>query len=96
MVRYERLRRDPAGELRRLCRRWGIQVDDVAIVRAVECNRIEKLRQDGKVLEKVITADHFAGGGQVGGYAGVLPDIVVRDIELRFGRVLRRWGYVAG
>lgn len=95
VVRYERLRRDPGDELRRLCLRWGVEVDGGAIGRAVDRNRIETLRRDGKVLEKVITADHFAGGGQIGGYADILPGNVVRDIESRFGRVLRRWGYLA-
>jgi hypothetical protein len=93
VVRYEKLRADTEGELRRLFLRWGLPVDEAAVTRAVEANRIEKLRTEGKTLEKVIAPEHFRRGA-VGGYKDELPEIVIKDIERRFERVLRRWGYV--
>ena len=93
VVRYERLRTDAVSELRRLFACWGLCVNDGAIVRSVEANSIERLSQFGKTLEREVPCDHFFGGGVVGGYLAVLPQIVIEDIESRFGRVLRRWGY---
>jgi hypothetical protein len=93
IVHYERLRADTEGELRRLLLRWGLPVDDAAVRKAVEANQIEKLRTEGKTLEKVIAPEHFRRGA-VGGYRDELPEIVIKDIERRFERVLRRWGYV--
>jgi hypothetical protein len=93
VVRYEALRKDTVGELRRLVLRWGLTVDEAALQRAVDANQLEKLRTEGKNLEKRIAPEHFRRGA-VGGYREELPEIVVKDIERRFARVLRRWGYV--
>ncbi|HVK12473.1 MAG TPA: sulfotransferase domain-containing protein [Gemmataceae bacterium] len=94
VVRYEALRKDTVGELRRLVLRWGLTVDEAALQRAVDANQLEKLRTEGKNLEKRIAPEHFRRGA-VGGYREELPEIVVKDIERRFARVLRRWGYVS-
>ena len=93
IVRYEKLRADTQGELKRLLNRWGLPVDEAKIQHAVDANQIEKLRKEGKALEKPIAAEHFRVGA-VGGYREELPDIVLKDIETRFAHVLRRWGYM--
>lgn len=94
IVRYEKLRGNTEGELKRLVLRWGLPVDDVKIRQAVEANQFEKLRKEGKSLEKEIPPEHFRKGA-VGTYHEDLPEIVIKDIETRFERVLRRWGYLS-
>ncbi|MBI2804473.1 MAG: sulfotransferase domain-containing protein [Planctomycetes bacterium] len=94
IVRYEKLRADTQGELRRLLLRWGLPIDEAKIQHAVAANQIEKLRKEGKSLEKEIAPEHFRVGA-VGTFREDLPEIVLRDIETRFAHVLRRWGYLA-
>jgi hypothetical protein len=91
-VRYERLRADTVGELDRLLKRWGLEVDDERIRAAVAANDLEVLRREGKELTTTITPDHFDRGG-VGTYRELLTDDVIADIEWRFEGVLRRWGH---
>lgn len=93
VVRYEKLREDSAGELARLLRRWGFAPDEQKVAKAVDANRIERLKEKGKMLEKPISPEHFRRGG-VGTYGEELPPHIIRDIERRFERVLRRWGYL--
>ena len=92
VIRYEALRRDGAREFERLLLRWGISIDQDAIARTLAANDIDVLRKTGKSLEKVIAPEHFRRGA-VGGYHDTLTPDVVEDIERRFERLLRRWGY---
>ncbi len=94
IVRYEKLRENTVGELRRLLLRWGLPVDEAKLQAAVDANQLEKLKKQGKSLEKMMAPTHFRSGS-VGGYREHLPDIVLNDIETRFASVLRRWGYLS-
>lgn len=93
VVRYERLRGDTVREFERLLLRWGFKPDMNRIREVVAANDIEKLRKHGKSLEKEISPEHFRKGG-VGTYREELSEGVIKDIERRFDRVLRRWGYL--
>jgi hypothetical protein len=93
IIRYEALRKSGVREIERLLMRWGLIPHIELIEKAVAANDIERLRKTGKLLEKVISAEHFRRG-EVGGYRASLPAEVIQDIEFRFGRVLRRWGYL--
>jgi|GEM_PF-1848367 len=92
IVRYEELRRNGFREMERLLLRWGFEPHGERIRAALAANDIDKLRAEGKKLEKPIAPEHFRRGG-VGTYAEELPPDIIADIEWRFERVLRRWGY---
>lgn len=95
IIRYEALRVSPARELERLLLRWGLKPDPKRIADAVAANDIAALQKTGKSLEKEIAPEHFRRGG-VGTYKEELSEVVIKDIEFRFERVLRRWGYQLG
>lgn len=92
IVRYERLCDDTAGELTRLIACWGLEVGEGSIAAAIDANRIDKLRETGKQLHRMVPATHFRQGGY-GHYRTELPPAVLADCNRRFGAVLRRWGY---
>jgi hypothetical protein len=93
IIHYERLRADTKGELGRLLRRWGFDPDPERVLTAAAANDIERLRTDGKMLDTWVAPEHFRRGG-VGTYSEELPAGIVHDIERRFERMLRRWGYL--
>ncbi len=94
LVKYERLWDDPFRELERLFLRWGIEVAAENIERAIEKNTLANLQKTGRETSYRHTPQsHFRKGGY-GGYANVLPDKVIQDINYRFCDYLRRWGYV--
>lgn len=93
ILRYEKLRESPIRELDRLLLRWGFKPEQMRLEKAVTENDINKLRIDGKHLEKFIAPEHFRRGG-IGTYKEELPNSIINDIEIRFARVLRRWGYL--
>jgi hypothetical protein len=95
VIRYEELRKSGFRELERLLLRWGVTPDADRIRAALTENDIDKLRVEGKKLEKLIAPEHFRRGG-TGTYREELPADVIADIEWRFERVLRRWGYPIG
>lgn len=92
IVRYEALRRNGARELERLLLRWGFEPDAERIAAALAANDIDRLRKEGKSLEKEIAPEHFRRGG-IGTFREELPADIIRDIERRFEPVFRRWGY---
>lgn len=92
VVRYERLWTDPSGELERLIRRWGLEVDHARIQRVVDQNSLERLQQTGKHLDVSIPPDHFRKGGS-GSHRDELPPHIIDDINERFAEFLFRWGY---
>ena len=73
----------------------GVEPDADRIQQAVAANHIDKLRKEGKTLEKEIAPEHFRRGS-VGNYREELPEEIIKDIEWRFSRMLRRWGYQTG
>lgn len=92
VVRFERLRADPARELGRLLKRWGIAADEMAITDAVRQNDISELRKSGKNLNIEVPASHFRSG-RSGGFKSDIPGDILVDFETRFGNLLSRWGY---
>jgi sulfotransferase family protein len=92
VVRYEQLRQHPERELERLLLRWGFEPDPAEISRVIAANDLDKLRKEGKSLEKEIAPEHFREGA-IATFAKELPDDILRDVEWRFSRCLRRWGY---
>jgi len=92
VVRYEKLRADTERELSRLLRRWGFDPDPERVRAAIASNDIGRLRVDGKMLDTWVAPEHFRRGG-VGKFSEELPAAIVSDIERRFDRMLRRWGY---
>ncbi len=94
LIKYEQLWDNPIQELERLCLRWGIPIKQEKIIQAVDKNRLDKLQSSGKATSyKQIPQSHFRKGGY-GGYADVLPDKIIQDINDRFEDYLRRWGYL--
>jgi Sulfotransferase domain len=93
IIRYEKLRADAEGELGRLLRRWGFDPDPERVRAAVAANDIDRLRVDGKMLDTWVAPEHFRRGG-VGTHVEELPAGIIRDIERRYERMLRRWGYL--
>lgn len=92
LVKYENLYDGPEVELGQLFLRWGIVVPIDKIKSAIENNSIDKLKKTGKTAWRKIPASHFRKGGY-GNYINVLPEIVLEDINFRFGNYLKRWGY---
>ena len=91
IVRYERLRSDPAKEVERLLKRWGLTADEYAIADAVRRNDFLELKR-GKKLNVEVPASHFRSG-RSGGFSAEIPADILADFEWRFGHVLARWGY---
>lgn len=93
ILRYERLRLDAAGELRRLFRRWAEPVNEDRLASAVDANSFENLRTKGKNLGDVYMPPTHFRRGQASTYLEELPPQILADVNKRFGEVLRRWGY---
>jgi Sulfotransferase domain len=92
VVRYERLRNDPAREVVRLLKRWGLEADEQAVASAVKENEISRLRTTGKSLNVQVPPSHF-GSGRIGGFKSEIPPEILLDFEDRFSSLLSRWGY---
>lgn len=92
ITRFERLRADPAREVTRLLKRWGMVADEQAVAEAVERNEIHGLRKTGKSLHVEVPASHFRSG-RAGGFESEIPPDILIDFESRFRHVLSRWGY---
>lgn len=105
VVRYEDLRRDTAGELRRLAGFLGLAPTEAALAAAVEYAAFENMKQreaearsDSGRLRAADPAnpDSFkTRRGKVGGYQDDLDDAQVARIEATIARTLApRFGYV--
>jgi hypothetical protein len=92
VVRYERLRNDPARELSRLLKRWGLAATVEAIDLAVKNNDIAVLSKTGKKLDIEVPPSHFRKGSTDGSEKDIPPKILA-DFEERFSGLLKRWGY---
>jgi hypothetical protein len=92
VVRYERLRNDPARELSRLLKRWGLAATAEAVDLAVKNNDIAVLSKTGKKLDIEVPPSHFRKGSTDGSEKDIPPKILA-DFEERFSGLLKRWGY---
>jgi hypothetical protein len=92
LMRYEDLKRDPAGELRRVLDFLGLQsIDDVAIQEAVSFASFENMRKmekDGnfqsgvlKPAERSDEDSYKTRKGRVGGYTDYLTDDEIRRLN---------------
>lgn len=93
VCRYEKVRENPARELRRLLQRWGLPFEEADLAAAVEKNDISTLKKSGKVLNIAVPVTHFRKGGVGDDFRAEIPADILADFELRFAEVLRRWGY---
>jgi hypothetical protein len=93
VVRYERLRIDPAREVVRLLKRWGLPADEQAVASAAKENEISRLRVTGKSLNVQVPPSHF-GLGRIGNFKSEIPPEILLDFENRFSSLLSRWGYL--
>lgn len=93
IVRYESMTKDPAAVLHALGLQLGLTFTQVRISDAIERTRISKLRKEGVMGYEYVNPGHF-GRGVVGSYKDVLPDEIIKEIEVRYGETLRRWGYL--
>ena len=92
VIRYERLCEEPERELGRLIKRLGLPYDEERIGQAVANNRIDKLRAEGRMLDRMVPPSHFRKGGH-GSYRTELPDPVLQHATSEFGELIRKWGY---
>lgn len=92
ILRYEALRADPAKTFSRLLLTWGDQPDAARLEASIDANELSKLRREGKMLKTFTESSHFREGA-VGGFENELPIEIISDIEVRFSRLIARWGY---
>lgn len=82
LLRYEDLRADPLGELRRVARHCGLPEDPERLQAAVDGARLSRMKQlearfdhaTSLLLERGVTPERFIGQGTVGGAAAQLSD----------------------
>ena len=93
VVKYERLFDQPKRELTRLFKVWQVDIEESAIDAAIERCSLQNMRSNSAgLVDDTIASDHFRVGGY-GHFKSELPDIVLKDIETRYGSYLRSWGY---
>jgi len=94
VVRYERLCCDTEGELARIIRRWGGEVDSERLRSIVEKHSLGELKKRGLTLREGhhIQTSHFRKGGW-GGFVEEMPLHILNDVNQRFHDYLARWGY---
>ncbi len=99
LVRYEDLRKDTPGELRRIARFLDIDGSDAVIARAVEASSFERMRQleeasTGTTLHLKHKLDvPFVRKGVAGGWKQELPESFKAQIERAWGPLMERLGY---
>jgi len=82
VLRYEQLRRDPAGELRRVAEMAGLSTDPERIAAAVEGASLSRMKAleakfdhaTALLRERGVRAEQFIGQGRVGSGAQTLSD----------------------
>jgi len=93
VIRYEKFWDDTEAELKRLFQIWNIIVPEEKIKQAVEKNNLQLMRKGKGKTTNNVKSTHFRRVGY-GNYHEEIPPHILRDIELRFGGYLRRWGYI--
>ncbi len=96
VVRYEDLRRDPAGILPGILSALGLEPDDSRIAAAVAATALETLRQQEDTcgfIERV-GRHRFFGAGRIAGWRDRLTADQVSRIESVHGPSMRRLGYL--
>jgi hypothetical protein len=96
-VRYEDLRRDPAGELARVIGGLGLSVAEEKIAAVVDAHDIQKIlarraqtaAQDNSQGESA----HFVRRGAVGGWQEVLSAPSAGAIEAKSRPLMEKFGY---
>jgi hypothetical protein len=98
LVRYEDLRKDTPGEVRRIAGFLKLDDSDITIARAVEHSSFERMREleaaAGTTLHLKKRADvPFVRKGVAGGWKQELPDSVRSQIEQAWAPLMVRLGY---
>ena len=96
VVRFEDLRADAVGELRRIADFLGLDASDDAIERAVSHNDLARMREKedtGSILADSRTDLRFVGSGEVAGWRERLDPALADEIATAFAGNLARFGY---
>ena len=96
VVRYEDLRRDPAGELARVLGFLGDETPPDRLEEIVTANDLTAMRQSERdtSIPKVREDLDFVGEGGVAAWRDQLPADASARITARFGETIARAGYV--
>lgn len=97
VLRYEDLKRDPAGTFGSAVRFLGYPDDAARVRRAVEFSAFAELRRQeekGGFSERVPSAEKFFREGRAGGWREVLTAAQVAQVLADHGAVMRRFGYL--
>lgn len=92
IIRYERLYDNAEEEFGRLVKRLGLPFEEDRVRAAVENNRLNRLQQGGRMLDRMIPPTHFRKGGY-GNWKTEMPPSVAQHATTEFRSLLRRWGY---
>ncbi len=100
LVRYEDLKKDPRGELRRMTGLLGVEATPELLDRAVSESSAERMSQmESEQGAKWVATHHtrqdkpFVRKAVTGGWRSVLPPETVAFIESQWGSLMRRLGY---
>lgn len=97
LVRYEDMKADPAGQLRRIAAYVDWPVTDEGVRHAVEATRFETLRAMEEKLgfrERPDSAQRFFRSGKAGGWREVLTAAQAEAIQAAHGAMMRELGYL--
>lgn len=101
LIKYEELFADPKSEYRRVIDFLGVDVDDERLMKAVENNSLEKMREkedrarEAGWRKRAVPGVRFVNKGGTRGWRDRLTPEQVRRIEDKFGETLVRLGYEA-
>ena len=98
VFQYEEMRRNPVETFSRIVEHMGLPVDKNRVQQALERVELNKLREIEKDKGFVESSPHaknnFFGHGRIGGWEKKLTPKQVHLIEKKFGRVMKRLGYL--
>ena len=95
VIRFEDMRPDPDGSLKKVLEFLDVEVDPKVIQEVVQNNTLEKMRAKEAVAQK-LAAPGFVRSGSVGGWRNRLTEAEVRLMEDHAGSALERMGYRVG
>lgn len=96
--RYEDMRADPVKEFTAILRHSGVDPEPLRVRQALKLVELDKLRDmekiDGFMESSIHAKNEFFGKGEVGGWSDKLTPGQQHKIEKKFGRVMKRLGYL--
>jgi hypothetical protein len=99
IVKYEDLKRDTVGELRRLCAFMGLERDEAALQHAAAQGAFDAMRQREQVFgmenPRWPKDASFVRSGQIGGHTKDLPPDALEYFMRKAAPVMAQLGYIA-